>query len=147
MTVGYAVDPSFNEDEQQIIDEGVRVWQAGSGGRACFTKNGGADLMIMRLEHQSELEPYDADWQKHVALNKGGRIWIVAPEIDDAGEYRALVIHEVGHFLGLGHIEDTPATYMHTTINDTPRPMWKHAALPDRDRRAYCTAHRCICQW
>jgi hypothetical protein len=142
--VAYNLDPSFNADEQQLIAEGARVWEAGTGGRVCFVE-GGDDLTFIRLERQSDLEPYDPDWPRHVALNKGNRIWIVAAEVDDPGEYRALVIHEIGHYLGLGHIEDTAATYMHGTINDTPRSMWKHASLPERDRRAYCTAHKCVC--
>jgi hypothetical protein len=80
-----------------------------------------------------------------VALTKGGRIWIVAARIDDPGEYRALVVHELGHHLGIGHIEDTTLTYMHSTINDTPQELWTTARLPERDGRAFCEVRRCAC--
>ena len=70
-----------------------------------------------------------------MALTKGGRIWVVAARIDDPGEYRALIVHELGHHLGIGHIEDTALTYMHSTINDTPgRALDARAAA--RARRA-----------
>ena len=70
----------------------------------------------------------------------------MATRVDDPGEYRALVVHELGHHLGIGHIEDTALTYMHSTINDTPTEMWLHPRLPPRDARAYCEVHRCTCQ-
>jgi hypothetical protein len=117
---------------------------SGSGGRVCFAP-GGRDLVIDKLERSDELQPWDPDWQRHVALTKGGRIWIVATRVDDPGEYRALVVHELGHHLGIGHIEDTPATYMHSTINDTPPELWLHASLPKRDGRAFCEVRRCTC--
>ena len=77
----------------------------------------------------------------------GLAIWIVAARIDDPGEYRALVVHELGHHLGIGHIEDTPMTYMHSTINDTPQALWTNARLPTRDARAFCEVHRCTCAY
>jgi hypothetical protein len=144
--VAYSVDPAFDEDERRAISDAARVWEKGSGGRVCFTE-GGDDLRFIRLEQQKDLAPFDDEWPNHVALNKGGRIWIVAPRVDDPGEYLALVIHEIGHHLGLGHIEDTPITYMHGTINDTPRFLWRHAQLPERDRREFCAVRSCVCAW
>ncbi len=144
--ITYSLDPQFNRDERALIEEGMRVWERGSGGRVCFAP-GGRDLVIDKLDRSDELEPWDPDWQRHVALTKGGRIWIVATRIDDPGEYRALIVHELGHHLGIGHIEDTPATYMHSTINDTPVELWAHASLPRRDGRAFCEVRRCTCSY
>jgi hypothetical protein len=144
--VGYEVDPAFSEQEQQHIADAAAVWERGSGGRVCFQK-GGHDLRFIRLEHQRDLSPFDDEWQNHVALNKSGRIWIVPSKVDEPGEYVALVIHEIGHHLGLNHIEDTSATYMHSTINDTPRFLWKRPSLPERDRAEYCSVRGCICAW
>jgi hypothetical protein len=145
-TIRYSLDPQFAEDERVLIEEGMRVWEKGSGGRVCFAP-GGRQLVIAKLDRSDDLEPWDPDWRKHVALTKGGRIWIVANRIDDPGEYRALVVHELGHHLGIGHIEDTPATYMHSTINDTPQELWRAAPLPKRDGRAFCQVHRCTCSY
>ena len=142
--IAYTLDPHFNADERGLIGEAMRVWERGTDGRVCFTP-GGQDLVIERLDRSDQLEPWDPDWPQHVALTKGGRIWIVAARIDDVGEYRALVVHELGHHLGIGHIEDTPVTYMHTTINDTPMDLWRNARLPERDARAFCQVHRCTC--
>jgi hypothetical protein len=144
--ITYSVDPQFNEDESALIVEAMRVWERGTDGRVCF-QSGGRDLVIEKLDRSDELQPWDPDWSRHVALTKGGRIWIVAARIDDPGEYRALVVHELGHHLGIGHIEDTALTYMHSTINDTPESLWKHPRLPERDARAYCEVHRCICAY
>jgi hypothetical protein len=142
--VAYTLDPRFNADERRVIGEAMQVWARGSGGRVAFVE-GGQDLVIEKLDSSEELRPFDPDWPQHVALTRGDRIWIVAARIDDAGEYRALIVHELGHFLGIGHIEDTPMTYMHSTINDTPVDLWKHAHLPQRDARAFCEARKCTC--
>lgn len=142
--VRFVLDPRFSEAERGYIEDAMEVWERGTGGRVCFTP-GGDDLVIERLDRSEELKAWDPDWPRHVALTKSGRIWIVAPRIEDAGEYRALAVHELGHHLGIGHIEDTALTYMHATINDTPVELWRHASLPDRDGRAYCEVHRCSC--
>jgi hypothetical protein len=141
----YVLDPRFNADEQRAILEAMRLWERGTGGRVCFAP-GPQGLVIERLERSDQLQPWDPDWRMHVALTRGARIWIVAPRIDDPGEYRALVVHELGHYLGIGHIEDTAMTYMHSTINDTPEDLWRHARLPERDAREFCQVHRCTCE-
>lgn len=145
-SIAYTLDPQFNADERVLIDQAMQVWERGTGGRVCF-RAGGRDLVIEKLDRADELQPWDPDWPHHVALTKSGRIWIVATRIDDPGEYRALVVHELGHELGIGHIEDTELTYMHSTINDTPEVLWKHARLPKRDARAFCQVHRCTCSF
>ena len=114
------------------------------GGRVRFVP-GGHDLVIERLERADQLKPWDPDWREHVALAKGDRIWIVAPRIEDAGEYRALAVHELGHHLGIGHIEDAAATYMHSVITDTPSELRRRIRLPERDAREYCQVARCTC--
>jgi hypothetical protein len=144
--IAYTLDPHFDADECGVIGEAMRVWERGTAGRVCFTP-GGQDLVIEKLDRSDQLEPWDPDWPRHVALTKGGRIWIVAARIEDIGEYRALIVHELGHHLGIGHIEDTPVTYMHTTINDTPMDLWRNARLPERDARAFCQVHRCTCSF
>jgi hypothetical protein len=144
VNVAYTIDPQFSDEEQALIAEAMRVWEEGTGGRVRFAP-GGRDLVLEKLERAAELQPWDSEWTNHVALTKGGRIWIVASLVPDPGEYRALVVHELGHHLGIGHIEDTPATYMHSTINDTPTELWKHALLTARDAAAFCEAHRCTC--
>jgi hypothetical protein len=142
--IAYTLDPQFDADERGIIGEAMRVWERGTEGRVCFSP-GGQDLVIEKLDRSDQLQPWDPAWPQHVALTKGGRIWIVAARIDDVGEYRALIVHELGHYLGIGHIEDTPLTYMHTTINDTPMDLWRNARLPERDAREFCQVHRCTC--
>ena len=142
--ITYSLDPQFNEEERALIEDGMRVWERGSGERVCFAP-GGRDLVIDKLERADDLAAWDPDWRHHIALTKGGHIWIVATRVDDPGEYRALVVHELGHHLGIGHIEDTTLTYMHSTINDTPAELCARASLPERDARAFCEVHRCTC--
>jgi hypothetical protein len=142
--IRYSLDPRFDERERGLIREAMSVWEQGTGGRVCFAP-GGSDLAIAKLDRSEDLAPYDPEWPRHVALTKGGRIWIVAPRVEDPGEYRALAVHEIGHHLGIGHIEDTARTYMHSTINDTPLDLWTKAALPERDGHAFCEVHRCRC--
>jgi hypothetical protein len=142
---GYNVDPAFNEDERAIIADAARAWERGSNGRVCFYE-GGRDLSFVRIEEPRDLEPEDPDWARHVALCKAGRIWFVASRVDDRDEYVALAIHELGHFLGLSHIEDTPTTFMHSTISETPRDLRAVAEIPARDRRELCKVRGCVCR-
>ncbi len=142
--IAYSLDPRFSVGERALIEEAMRVWETGTAGRVCFVP-GGRDLVLERLERSDELQPWDSGWPHHVALTKGSRIWIVAPRVEDPGEYRALIVHELGHHLGIGHIEDTAMTYMHSTINDTPPDLWLHARLPPRDGRAFCAVRQCTC--
>jgi hypothetical protein len=145
MRIGYSLDPRFGDDERRIITDAARAWERGTGGRVCFSE-GGRDLTFLRVSESRELEPEDPDWSKHIALCKAGRIWIVAPRVDDHDEYVALAIHEIGHFLGLSHIEDTPATFMHSTISDTPLALRTDAEIPERDRREFCKVRGCVCK-
>jgi hypothetical protein len=142
--VGYTLDSRFDEQERGLVAEAMRTWEQGTGGRVRFVA-GGRDLVIEKLDRADQLAPWDPEWPRHVALTKGGRIWIVAGAVEDPGEYRALVVHELGHHLGIGHIEDTAATYMHSMISDTPADLSAHAQLPERDARAYCEVHTCVC--
>jgi hypothetical protein len=144
--VAYTLDPQFSDDERTLVEQAMRVWEVGTGGRVRYVP-GGRDLVIEKVDRPEQLQPWDPDWTRHVALSKANRIWIVASTVDDPGAYRGLVVHELGHHLGIGHIEDTPATYMHSTINDTPVDLLKHARLPDRDGRAFCQVHRCTCAY
>ena len=146
MHLGYDVDARFDPGERAVIAQGIDAWERGSGGRVCFSP-GGHEVEFIRLEKQADLAPQDPDWSHHVALTKGNRIWLVPSKVDERGEYVALVIHEIGHRLGLPHIEDARDTYMHSTINDTPHALWTSFDLPARDRREYCAVRGCVCTW
>jgi hypothetical protein len=142
--IDYTIDPGFTPDERALVEQAMHAWQRGTGGRVCF-EPGGRDLVVERIDRAEQLQPRDPDWAKHVALTEKGHIWLVEPRVPDPGVFRALMIHEIGHHLGLGHVEDTPLTYMHSSIDDTPEELREHGRLPPRDARDYCAAHRCTC--
>lgn len=143
-TIGYTLDAGFTPDERAMVEQAMRVWEEGSGDRVRF-HDGGSDLVVVKLDRAEQLEPWDPEWVHHVALTKGDHVWLVPSRVDEPGELRALAVHELGHFLGIGHIEDTTTTYMHSTINDTPDFLLKHALLPERDAKEFCHVHRCTC--
>jgi len=142
--IDYTIDPDFDPAEGALIEQAMRTWQRGTGGRVCF-EPGGRDLIVEKLDRPEQLQPLDPDWAKHVALTEHDHIWLVEPGVSGPGEFRALMMHELGHFLGLGHVEDTELTYMHGSIADTPEELREHARLPERDARDFCAAHRCTC--
>ena len=142
--IAYTLDDGFDGAQRALLEQAMHAWERGTGGRVCFAP-GGADLVVHKLERAEELSPWDPDWAAHIALSKGGHIWIVDSTVSDPGELRALGVHEIGHYLGLGHVEDTSLTYMHSRIDDTPEELRKHARLPERDGRDFCAAHRCTC--
>jgi hypothetical protein len=143
-SIGYKLDARFDADERDVIAEAARAWERGSGGRVCFHA-GGQDVEFIRVATQEDLRTVDSDWSRHVALTKGKKIWIVPSKIEDRGEYVALAIHELGHFLGLSHVEDTRETFMHQVIDDTPDDLRKNPQIPPRDRRDLCRARGCVC--
>jgi len=142
--IDYTIDPGFDAGEQALIEQAMHSWERGTGGRVCF-EAGGQDLVVSKLDRAEQLQPWDPDWAKHVALTEGGHIWLVETSVSDPGAFRALVMHEVGHYLGLGHVEDTPFTYMHSSIADTPEELRRHGRLPERDAHDFCVANRCTC--
>ncbi len=143
-SIGYSVDARFDASERDVLAEAARAWEKGSGGRVCFHA-GGRDVDFIRVDSQEGLRPVDPDWSRHVALTKGNKIWIVPSKIEDRGEYVALAIHELGHFLGLSHVEDTRDTFMHQVIDDTPDELRKDPQIPPRDRRDLCRVRGCVC--
>jgi hypothetical protein len=143
-SIGYSLDARFDDDERGAIAQAARAWERGSGGRVCF-HTGGQDVQFIRVDTQEDLRPVDPEWSRHVALTKGKKIWIVPSKVEDHGEYVALAIHELGHFLGLSHVEDTRETYMHQIIDDTPDDLRKDPQIPPRDRRELCRARGCVC--
>jgi hypothetical protein len=142
--ISYTLDAGFDPDQRALVEQAMHVWERGTGGRVCFAQ-GGRDLVIQKVGRPEDLEPWDADWSQHIALSKAGHIWIVDDSVSDAGTFRALLMHEIGHHLGLGHVEDTPMSYMHSRVNDTPEELRVHPRLPERDGRDFCAEHRCIC--
>ena len=143
-SIAYTIDAGFDADQRSLIEQAMRVWERGTGERVCFSP-GGRDLVFEKIDRAEQLAPWDPDWAQHIALTKGGHVWIVGTSVSEPGEFRALAVHEIGHHLGLGHVEDTPMTYMHSSINDTPEPLRMVGRLPERDRRDYCAAQRCTC--
>ena len=142
--VAYTIDSSFDAGERGLIEDAMRAWEQGTGGRVCFSP-GGKDLLIAKADRAEYLAPVDAEWSRHVAYTKGSHIWFVRSAVTDPGMFRTLGIHELGHHLGLGHSEDVLLTYMHRTLDDAPLELRENALLPEHDRRAYCAKHRCTC--
>jgi hypothetical protein len=142
--VRYTLDAAFDADDRSLIEQAMRVWERGTGGRVCFSP-GGRDLVVEEVERAEDLGPWDPDWARHVAFTKGGHVWIVHTSVSDPDKLRALGVHEIGHYLGLTHVDDTAFTFMHRSIDDIPEGLREHARLPERDRLDFCKAHSCTC--
>lgn len=142
--VGYTLDTALDTDDRGLIEQAMHVWERGTGGRVCFTP-GGYDLVVEEVERAEDLSRWDPEWPHHVGFNKGSHVWIVHTSVSDPDKLRALAVHEIGHYLGLTHADDTALTFMHRSIDDIPQGLREHARLPERDRLDFCKAQRCTC--
>ncbi|MGH7294445.1 MAG: hypothetical protein ACRELB_05920 [Polyangiaceae bacterium] len=142
--IAYTLEASFDASERASLEQAMGAWERGTGGRVCFTP-GGRDLVFEKVDRAEDLAPWDQQWSSHVAYTKGGHIRFVRSAVTDPGSFRALGVHEIGHDLGLDHVDDVRFTYMHRSIDDVPPELREGAALPEHDRRAYCARHRCVC--
>jgi Matrixin len=118
------VDKNFGEEDKIAIDDALEDWNYVLSGYIVFeVKSYGFDLdveeikeayrenglMIMKVDSSVGFIPVAGGGDKTVAwadaVGVGHKIYMVRDRIGKSGELKELVMHELGHILGAGHID------------------------------------------
>lgn len=142
--VRYSVDPKLAPD-RPTIEEGLRIWERGTGGRVCF-REGGSSLVFRHASTREEADPRKRAGTDWIGMADGRDLWLLRSEI---ANLRSLVVHETGHWLGLSvrhNKKDFHATDSRSCMTASVSAACVDGGeLPEIDRRAFCALHGCRC--
>lgn len=142
-------DTSFTKEERKEIELAMDTWAGVTSGLVGFTVAWDVDWQSTAsiVEHENDSlisrvdpsNPYFQDGAIGRVAEIGGRpahVWIVADRCNQLGVFRQVVIHELGHILGMLHTKD-PDSIMY------PSTSQKQTCLNKADMEEYCRVNRC----
>lgn len=101
-------------------------------GQFCISSHLKAAWDKWEAEHPAEEESAENEgeaWEPLVCESDTAVIYL--PEL------QSVTLHELGHFVGLSHIEDDNKAVMYPYANGT-------VAFTDRDKQAFCCVYKCV---
>lgn len=136
----YSVDPDFSPDEQSLASKAVTEWDEVTSPRICLRVSS-AGTRIRPVVDESEMSAMDAaakipDGARVIGWWDGKNIKVALPRIHDRRVVYSVVLHEVGHSLGLPHYFGEGASHMRPSVG--PAWDWK---VPDADSNHFRTVH------
>lgn len=144
----YYLDSSV-KDYDNVIVQAMTAWATGTGGRVKWERvYNPTNLAILTFEAfgDDDLESVDA---KNDALTLGlfnpgtNEIRIATRRIKSGRMFRAVLVHELGHALGLIHNNHSVLTWMRPSVEQIPEELVNTPFIPAPDIQAYWRLDNC----
>lgn len=127
----------WTDVELKSIIAALKVWTYGTGGRLHWVSV--TDENLERALILEKIEPNVLGYH----AKRGNLISLMPSRSANEKVFAGVVIHEVGHALGLAHNDKNTMTFMHANMGDVPPSLLEHPQLPEADIEAYWAMDKC----
>lgn len=150
----FEIDWRFNEAQEALIIDAMRVWTRSTGNRVQFVRNLTglrSDIVFLWCSSKDHLPDHDKQ-PTAVGMFLDGKVWLSVEDLDTREYFLPITVHEIGHFLDIYqhpvHAKQPEADAEETTCmapNVDPECL-QDGLLPLQDRLQFCRRYKsCSC--
>lgn len=137
----YSVDPRFSPDQRELASRAVAEWDEVTSPGLCL-RVGLGGVRIVPVVDEAEMGAIDfaakvPEGTRAIGWWDGRDVRVSLARIQDRRVVYSVILHEVGHSLGLPHYFGDGLSYMRPSVG----PAWTYQ-VPPADARHFRSTHR-----